>query len=145
MFHVIFHCQNEWIEKITLHEGKGWQIIGDTHLKPLIDSWMEAYLLKKPIALPLPLKLNSLTPFTRKVLEIISKIPFGQTISYKQLAIELGQPTAFRAAGGACGRNPFPLVIPCHRVCRSSNQGLGGFAFGLTLKSILLKFEEIGI
>ena len=90
----------------------------------------------------LPLNIGAATPFTRRVLARLSEIPFGTSISYQELAVEIGSPKACRAVGGACGRNPIPLIIPCHRVL--AHQGkLGGFSAGLEIKQRLLRHEEM--
>ena len=80
------------------------------------------------------------TPFQRKVWEGLQQIPFGQTLSYGQLAEKLG--TAPRALGGACGCNPIPVIIPCHRVL-AANGGLGGYSGidGIETKEFLLRLE----
>jgi methylated-DNA-[protein]-cysteine S-methyltransferase len=79
-------------------------------------------------------------PFRRAVLEACAQIPFGATRTYKDMAIAAGAPTAFRAAGGALGSNPIPIVVPCHRVLASSG-GLGGYTGGLERKRRLLAIE----
>jgi O-6-methylguanine DNA methyltransferase len=71
----------------------------------------------------------------------LQKIPFGETSTYQKLAIKTKNPKASRAVGNACGRNPFPLVIPCHRVLKSDGT-LGGFAFGTPMKQNMLAFEN---
>jgi methylated-DNA-[protein]-cysteine S-methyltransferase len=78
--------------------------------------------------------------FRRRVLQECARIPFGATSTYKQMAIAAGSPTAFRAAGGALGSNPIPIVVPCHRVVASSG-GLGGYTGGLERKRMLLSIE----
>ena len=78
--------------------------------------------------------------FRRRVLQECARIPFGATRTYKQMAIAAGSPTAFRAAGGALGSNPIPIVVPCHRVLSSSG-GLGGYTGGLERKRLLLSIE----
>jgi methylated-DNA-[protein]-cysteine S-methyltransferase len=78
--------------------------------------------------------------FRRRVLQECARIPFGATSTYKAMAIAAGSPTAFRAAGGALGSNPIPIVGPCHRVVSSSG-GLGGFTGGLDRKRLLLTIE----
>ena len=78
--------------------------------------------------------------FTRKVLRQTSRIPFGETRSYAEMARSAGSPRAFRAAGSALGANPIPIVVPCHRVLRSGG-GLGGYGGGLELKRRLLELE----
>jgi O-6-methylguanine DNA methyltransferase len=87
------------------------------------------------------LDLTALTPFTREVLQLTSAIAFGQTQSYGTIAWQLGKPGAARAVGQAMGRNPVPILIPCHRVLAGS--GLGGFSCGDELKRILLAIEGV--
>ncbi len=82
-----------------------------------------------------------LTPFQTSVLMEISKIPFGETRTYKQIAEQIGKPKASRAVGMACNKNPFPFIIPCHRVVGSSGS-LTGYAYGIPLKKKLLNFER---
>ena len=81
------------------------------------------------------------TPFQTRVWAALRTIPYGETWSYRQLAEELGQPTAVRAVGGANSRNPVFLVVPCHRVVGSSG-ALTGYAGGLDLKRWLLDHER---
>ena len=78
--------------------------------------------------------------FTRRVLRATSRIPFGQTVSYKQVAGAAGSANAFRAAGTALGSNPLPIVVPCHRVLHSGG-GLGGYTGGVQRKRTLLNVE----
>lgn len=80
------------------------------------------------------------TPFQLKVWKALLAIPRGQTRSYGEIARSIGKPKAFRAVGTACGRNPVPFLIPCHRVIQSSG-GLGGFGLSLPLKKHLLAME----
>jgi methylated-DNA-[protein]-cysteine S-methyltransferase len=82
------------------------------------------------------------TDFQTKVWRAMQKIPFGQTRTYGQLAAMVGNPSAARAIGAACGRNPLPIVIPCHRVV-GSNGNLTGFGGGLEMKQWLLEHEGI--
>jgi len=70
------------------------------------------------------------------------KIPLGRTKSYGEIASVIGKPKAVRAVGGACGANPVPVLVPCHRVL-AANQKLGGFSSGLDWKRSLLKREGI--
>jgi len=80
------------------------------------------------------------TDFQKKVWGELSKIPFGVTISYKELAIRVGNPKASRAVGTANSKNPISLVVPCHRVI-GENGALTGYAGGLPSKEFLLKLE----
>jgi methylated-DNA-[protein]-cysteine S-methyltransferase len=88
------------------------------------------------------LKLNpSGTEFQLRVLEELQKIPYGETSSYSDIANRVGRPAAVRAVGAANGRNPIPIIIPCHRVIGKNGQ-LTGFAGGLPLKQRLLELES---
>ena len=80
------------------------------------------------------------TDFQSMVYEEMLKIPYGKTISYSDLSNKIGKKKAFRAVGTACGKNPLPLIIPCHRVLGKS--GLGGFTGGLDIKRFLLTLER---
>jgi len=81
------------------------------------------------------------TPFQQRVWRELVRIPFGTTITYAQLAQRIGCPTASRAVGGANGRNPISIVVPCHRVI-GANGTLGGYAGGLDKKQWLLDWER---
>ena len=81
------------------------------------------------------------TPFQLRVWGELSQIPYGHTISYGELARRVGNPRASRAVGAANGRNPLPIVVPCHRVVGSNGQ-LIGFGGGLAVKEFLLKLED---
>lgn len=85
--------------------------------------------------------LSSGTSFQQKVWRALTKIPFGQTRSYAWVAQKIGKPKASRAVGAACGANPVPVVIPCHRVV-ASDGSLGGFGGGLPMKRRLLAVER---
>lgn len=80
------------------------------------------------------------TAFQMEVWRKLGHLPFGRTASYKDLCSMLGRPGAQRAVGGANGKNPLPIFIPCHRVISSSG-GLGGYSGGLELKKRLLELE----
>lgn len=81
------------------------------------------------------------TPFFKQVWKNLKSIPYGTTMSYGELAKQIGKPTASRAVGMANGRNPISFVIPCHRVI-GQNGSLTGYGGGLKLKRWLLKFEK---
>jgi methylated-DNA-[protein]-cysteine S-methyltransferase len=89
----------------------------------------------------LPLDWRLSEGFRRKVLRQVDRIPYGQTRSYTEVAARAGNERAVRAAGTACGRNPIPVIVPCHRVLRSSG-GLGGYGGGLPMKEALLELES---
>jgi methylated-DNA-[protein]-cysteine S-methyltransferase len=81
------------------------------------------------------------TDFQKSIWNAMSKIPYGKTASYKDLAVMAGKPKAARAVGGACHRNPIGIVLPCHRVI-GSDGSLTGFGSGLDLKEKLLNHEK---
>ena len=83
------------------------------------------------------------TNFQIQVWTEISKIPFGKTKTYKQIAISIGKPNSARAVANACGKNPYPIDIPCHRVVRSDGN-IGGYSGvgGQKMKIELLKAEN---
>lgn len=122
-------------------DGCCWQIETNSSASGLINQWMEGYCQKKSHLPKLPLLWPSLPPFTMQVLKTLQAVPFGETLSYQQLASNSLNPKAYRATGSACGRNPFPLVIPCHRVLAAGHK-IGGFAFSLGVKKELLSFEN---
>jgi O-6-methylguanine DNA methyltransferase len=87
-----------------------------------------------------PLDLSGGTGFQQRVWRALRRIGWGRTKSYAQVAEAIGSPTAVRAVGGACGANPIPVLVPCHRVL-AANLRLGGFSGGLNWKRTLLARE----
>ncbi len=106
---------------------------------------------KKPVCLPpmagqaaggrIKMKKESLTLFEWKVLKAALQIPLGQTRSYRWVAQKIGRPKAIRAVGQALHKNPYPLIIPCHRVINKDGS-LGGYSGGLKLKACVLRLEK---
>jgi O-6-methylguanine DNA methyltransferase len=82
------------------------------------------------------------TKFQKQVWNEINKIPYGQKVTYLDIAKGISRPTAYRAVANAVGRNPIAIIIPCHRVLRS-NGNLGGYSSGVDIKKLLLKKEKI--
>jgi O-6-methylguanine DNA methyltransferase len=89
-----------------------------------------------------PLDLSTGTSFQQAVWQALQRIPAGETMSYGEVARRVGKPGAARAVGAACGANPIPVLVPCHRVLASGG-GLGGFTAGLDWKRKLLAREGI--
>lgn len=106
----------EWVQQI-LDYLSGWQ--------PHLD---------------LPLDIRS-TAFQRRVWQELLRIPYGETRTYREIAEAIGSPKAARAVGNACGANPTPLIIPCHRVVKSDGH-IGGYALGPERKEKLLDMEK---
>ena len=101
---------------------------------------LDLYFEGKLTEFELPLDWQLSRDFRRRVLRAIARIPYGQTRSYTQMATSAGNERAVRAAGSACGSNPIPVVVPCHRVLRTGG-ALGGYGGGLPLKESLLRLE----
>jgi methylated-DNA-[protein]-cysteine S-methyltransferase len=100
---------------------------------------LDAYFAGKLRRFDLPLAAQG-TPFQREVWSALTTIPYGDTVSYRELARRVGRPLASRAVGAANGRNPIPIVIPCHRVI-GADGSLTGFGGGLEIKRRLLALE----
>jgi len=96
---------------------------------------------EQPRQLP-PLDFSRGTEFQQKVWKALLTIGVGKTRSYSEIARAIGAPGAARAVGGACGANPIPVLVPCHRVL-AANQRLGGFSAGLKWKRLLLDREGV--
>jgi O-6-methylguanine DNA methyltransferase len=94
----------------------------------------------RPVKSLPPLDLSVGTGFQQRVWRALRRIGWGRTLSYTQVAEVIGSPRAVRAVGGACGANPIPVFVPCHRVV-AANHGLGGFSGGLAWKRRLLACE----
>ncbi len=107
-----------------------------------IKSWLTDYAAQKQPSVRLPLSLKGMPPFISRVLWALHEVPFGETLSYGQMAAQLLKPKAARAVGQACGRNPLILFIPCHRVL-AANRKLGGFSADPSLKPLLLTHESV--
>ncbi len=140
--------------KMTLAEREGKLIKakfnkseeGEMKETPLLKNaalQLKEYFNGKRKSFDLPILLQG-TLFRLKVYEELLKIPYGKTLSYKQIAKNLNKENAARAVGGAVHNNPIAIIVPCHRVIGSDNS-LTGFAGGLNLKRKLLEIEEIYI
>jgi methylated-DNA-[protein]-cysteine S-methyltransferase len=112
---------------------KDWHRATEAALKKVLAG-------KKP-KLP-PLDWTGKTEFQKSVWRAMLKISLGKTKSYGEVAQMIGNPRAVRAVGGACGANPVPVLVPCHRVLAANNK-LGGFGSGLDWKRSLLKRESV--
>lgn len=118
----------------------------DWHAQPELPLFVQArtqlteYLAGERTVFALPLAAVG-TDFQNRVWAELQKIPYGQTLSYGELAQRIGNPAASRAVGLANGRNPLSIVVPCHRVIGASGK-LTGYGGGLTRKAILLRLER---
>ena len=105
------------------------------------ESALKKILAGKKSNLP-PLDWNGKTEFQKSVWRQMLKIPAGKTKSYGEIAAAINNPKAVRAVGGACGANPIPVLVPCHRIL-AANKKIGGFSGGLDWKKSLLEREGI--
>ncbi len=130
------HLLNEFAlksrDKVLSEAEAGW--FGD------LPERIKDYLNGKLVSFPDKLDLSEASPFQKKVWQGDRSIPYGETRAYAWVAGKLGMPKAARAVGQALGRNPLPIIIPCHRVI-CSNGNLGGFGGGIGLKQRLLEIE----
>ena len=139
------------IGKLTIYEEDGFiskiefgnrEISQNTHESELISkcySELVEYFKGERKEFDLPLAPKG-TEFQKKVWNALLKIPYGETRSYKDIAISIGNEKGCRAVGGANNKNPIPIIIPCHRVI-GINSKLVGYAGGLEIKSYLLNLE----
>lgn len=105
-----------------------------------VQSWLEGYFQGRKPAINFPLSPAG-TAFQQQVWEILQRIPYGQTITYGTIAGEISPTMSAQAVGGAVGRNPISIIIPCHR-CIGAKGRLTGYAGGLEIKQWLLRHEE---
>lgn len=103
---------------------------------------LDLYFEGKLDSFDLPLDWQLSDGFRLRVQRAIATIPYGETRNYTEMATIAGNERAVRAAGTACGRNPIPLIVPCHRVLRTSGD-LGGYGGGLPMKRALLELEGV--
>ncbi len=130
--------QNEKLNRVILPD-----LIQDD-LHPVLLSakqQLEEYFQGQRKVFDVPLDFQG-TPFQKQVWQALLTIPFGETRSYQEIAVQIGNPMAVRAVGAANGRNPISIIAPCHRVI-GSNGRLVGFAGGLENKKILLQIESL--
>lgn len=118
---------------------EGFEIVEDRERTAEVRRQLEEYFAGERQTFDLTLAPEG-TAFERSVWNELSRIPYGQTRSYAEIARTLGKPGAARAVGRANGANPIPIVVPCHRVI-GANGSLTGFGGGLEVKSLLLEIE----
>lgn len=115
-------------------------ILSETPLLKQAAFQLTEYLEGNRTTFSLPLKPEG-TLFQKKVWDALQTIPYGETCTYKDIAVAIDNPNAFRAVGMANNKNPLPILIPCHRVIGIKG-GLTGYSWGLEIKEILLKLEH---
>ncbi len=123
--------------KMAVGVGEGW--VEDRHSFTDASAQLLAYFGGELKEFSVKMKPSG-TVFQREVLDALNSIPYGETRSYKDIAEMIGRPKSVRAVGAANGRNPLPIIIPCHRVI-GANGSLTGFGGGVDVKAYLLKLE----
>jgi methylated-DNA-[protein]-cysteine S-methyltransferase len=147
-FHIQIQYGPKGIQSTSLHpsrHGLVWTfatLLQDLDLEASVNQWFEVYCQKKQPSIELPFDWSQVSSFTQQVLQTVAMIPFGSILTYGQVADHLERPEAARAVGGACGRNPFLLFIPCHRVLNARFESRGYSSEGIAIKRKLLSFEE---
>lgn len=137
--HTVLAQSDRYLAELHITESLDGAIQAPEHFADFIRRF-RAYFEGQPVDFPDPLDLTGATVFQEKVWREARLIPRGQTRSYAWLAGQVGRPGAARAVGQALGRNPLPVVVPCHRVLATGG-GLGGFTGGLAMKRLLLGLE----
>jgi methylated-DNA-[protein]-cysteine S-methyltransferase len=118
----------------------GVEAVADAKSTAKTKKLLEEYFAGKRREFPVKVDWTRVDGFTRKALQVCAKIPYGKTLSYGEVAARAGSPGGARAVGQAMSKNPFPIVVPCHRVL-AANGRLGGFSGGLHFKRALLDLE----
>ncbi|BCR05109.1 methylated-DNA--protein-cysteine methyltransferase [Desulfuromonas versatilis] len=141
---VFFHRQKQQV-LAHLRQAYPDALLQDNALLELAIAQLAGYFGGRSRSFDLPLDFRGLSPFAVRVLQALREVPFGQTLSYAELASLAGSPRAARAVGGVMARNPFPIIVPCHRVLGSAGKmvGYSGGA-GIASKEQLLRFEQSG-
>jgi O-6-methylguanine DNA methyltransferase len=124
-----------FVEKPETGESVGNRITTETVRQ------LDQYFRRERKTFDLPLQIEGYSDFLKKVWQALSKIPYAETRNYSEVAAVINNPAAVRAVGNACGKNPLPIVIPCHRVLRKDG-ALGGFSAGEGIKEKLLALEK---
>jgi methylated-DNA-[protein]-cysteine S-methyltransferase len=132
------------LQRVSLFSSKSFSFDSEFCEPALIDSvvsWLKGYANGQPF--PFPDLIKSLpSSFRKEVLNFLMTIPWGRVVSYQDVAKGAGSPRAARAVGNICRGNPFPLLIPCHRVIRADG-GIGCYTPDPSFKRKLLHFEEV--
>lgn len=123
-------------------DGSAWPESPDHPVAKTARAQLDEYFAGQRTAFDLPLDLSNGTAFQQDVWRALLNIPAGATRSYGAISTDIGRPAAVRAVGGAVGRNPLSIIVPCHRVI-GANGALTGYAGGLDRKIALLQLESL--
>ena len=118
----------------------GWNNQENLSIFDSVKRWLDDYFAGKPKAVDFPLSMEG-TDFQQRIWSLLVTIPYGETITYGQLAQRLERKMSAQAVGQAVGKNPVAIIIPCHRVVGAKGQ-LTGYAWGIEKKTWLLRHEE---
>jgi methylated-DNA-[protein]-cysteine S-methyltransferase len=116
--------------------------LGDDEALVAVRRQLEEYFAGERRVFTMPLDLSAARGFRLRALEAMGRVPYGETVTYSELAARAGNPRAARAAGHTCATNPIPIVLPCHRIL-GRDGGLHGFTGGIHLKEQLLRLEGV--
>lgn len=136
--HLLFQFKNQAFTQIRFVEPSADSLSQALPLPSIYERELNAYFKGEPTALDWPIQFNG-TEFQMKVWQTIKEIPYGKTITYKQIGEKIGS-RGYRAIGTAVGNNPLAIIIPCHRVLGAKS--LGGYRYGLLIKNLLLELEN---
>jgi len=131
---------------VSIERGRAARVRGGVRAERVLDTatkQLNEYFAGTRRRFQLPLDLRG-TPFQLAVWHTLQLIPFGKVVSYAEEARMAGRPTAARAVGSANGRNPLPIIVPCHRVVAADGT-LGGYSAGLAMKRKLLALEGVSV
>jgi methylated-DNA-[protein]-cysteine S-methyltransferase len=133
--------ENETVFQHHLKE-RGFRPVADWNAIAGVALQLREYFGGQRDRFEVPLDFSGVSPFTRTVLTATSQVPYGHLSTYRDIAQQVGRPSATRAVGNALGRNPIPVIVPCHRVVRTDHS-LGGYTGGLEIKERLLSLEGV--
>jgi methylated-DNA-[protein]-cysteine S-methyltransferase len=141
---LVLECDGDVLVGIWLPHERRHARNDATHDVPTVlketASQLDEYFAGERTDFDVPMELDG-TDFQREVWAELSRIPYGKTVSYGEVARRVGRPNGPRAVGQANGRNPIPVIVPCHRVLASN--GIGGYGGGLKVKRALLALEGV--
>ena len=138
---ILLQCNDYAITGLWLDREIPGGVNSDNPLLLRVQAWLDAYFRGENPALDFPLQPEG-TAFQKEVWQILLSIPYGRSMTYGEIARKLGRRMSAQAVGGAVGRNPIALMIPCHRVLGAKG-ALTGFGYGLERKKQLLDLEKI--
>lgn len=139
-----FGSSHDQADSMRRLERRGFHPIENQEAITSVAEQLNDYFNGKRNRFEVPLDFSGVSPFTQAVLAATNEVPFGRLSTYREIAERIGQPKATRAVGNALGRNPIPVIVPCHRIVRS-DASIGGYTGGLGIKEKLLKLEGVGL